>query len=68
MAKAKPKSPPAIRRLVRALARQAAHDYFRAEQRYAQADNDNGEEDDNPHSRLDCQTVRSVNDHDPGDI
>ncbi len=68
MAKAKPKPPAAITELVRALARQAAQDYFQAEQRYTQAANDNAEGENNPQPRLDCQTVRSVNDHDPGEL
>ncbi|MCJ9430753.1 hypothetical protein [Kordiimonas marina] len=68
MAQAKTKSPPAITKLIHALARQAAHDYYRAEQQYTQAANDNAEDDDYPQGRLDCPASQSVNDHDPGDL
>lgn len=68
MAKAHPKPPPAITLLVRALARQAAHDYFRIEQQYTRAANDNCEDAPDLPDRLDCPAIRSVNDHDPGDI
>lgn len=68
MAKPKSKPPRVISQLVRALARQAAHDYFRIEQQYTQAANDNCEDAPDPPDRLDCPRVPSVNDHDPGDI